>query len=520
MKKIIIAIIILILIADIKTLAQTYNPEKAAQYAQRWCNGRNTNPADADEWGGPYIDYDNYGGDCAAFVSQCLIYGGLSLSKGTNGNGNGVKSDKVISGASNLVLHLSGYQNTSIYVSETGFKPPTDHDVGDPMFMASGSTGIEASHSLFCISLDWVAKQLYSTHTTDYCNDDWPTNLHAGRLIFFHIKSSVPDHCSDCEKNFDEEEMDCGGEDCPPCDHAPNKVILNTPTSNLPSDVRAIAEITAGNAAVKVLSGQNVTFTTAGTINLLPGFEVQAGGNFSSVAKGGILGVTAACDEYCNPPLWTSWSYIRHQDQFYVEPVANAEKIYYEIYRSLYSDGSGVYDWIFEETVNVIRDGRVYLWDLISGEEHPTCLKGNYCWYAIKLWVFTCKEKWVRYQPYTFIVNNVKGKSSNNEPEETENLETLLFQNLNNIPPQEETSSPTLTIIPNPNPGAFQLETNFLLSDIGNLKITNLLGVTVYESKNPASNTIQLPASISGQHFVVVNLKDGTVLTQKMMIQR
>jgi hypothetical protein len=46
------------------------------------------------------------------------------------------------------------------------------------------------------------------------------------------------------------------------------------------------------------------------------------------------------------------------------------------------------------------------------------------------------------------------------------------------------------------------------------------LGVTVNESKNPASNTIQLPASASGQHFVVVNLKDGTVLTQKMMIQR
>jgi len=41
-----------------------------------------------------------------------------------------------------------------------------------------------------------------------------------------------------------------------------------------------------------------------------------------------------------------------------------------------------------------------------------------------------------------------------------------------------------------------------------------------YETQNLFSNTIQLPASASGLHFVVVMLKDGTVLTQKMVIQR
>jgi hypothetical protein len=64
------------------------------------------------------------------------------------------------------------------------------------------------------------------------------------------------------------------------------------------------------------------------------------------------------------------------------------------------------------------------------------------------------------------------------------------------------------------------LETNFPLSDFGNLKITNLLGVVVYETQNVTSNTIQLPAAASGQHFVVLVLKDGTVLSQKMMLQR
>ena len=75
-------------------------------------------------------------------------------------------------------------------------------------------------------------------------------------------------------------------------------------------------------------------------------------------------------------------------------------------------------------------------------------------------------------------------------------------------------------IYPNPNSGAFQIETNFPLTDIANIKVINPLGATVYETQNLFSNTIQLPAFASGQHFVIVMLKDGTVLTQKMMLQR
>jgi len=48
----------------------------------------------------------------------------------------------------------------------------------------------------------------------------------------------------------------------------------------------------------------------------------------------------------------------------------------------------------------------------------------------------------------------------------------------------------------------------------------NLLGVSVYETQTLVSNTIQLNNASAGQHFVVIILKDGTVLTQKMMVQR
>jgi hypothetical protein len=42
-----------------------YDRESAVQYARRWALGRN--PA--------YYDFENIGGDCTNFVSQCLYAG-------------------------------------------------------------------------------------------------------------------------------------------------------------------------------------------------------------------------------------------------------------------------------------------------------------------------------------------------------------------------------------------------------------------------------------------------------------
>jgi len=60
---------------------------------------------------------------------------------------------------------------------------------------------------------------------------------------------------------------------------------------------------------------------------------------------------------------------------------------------------------------------------------------------------------------------------------------------------------------------------NFPVTDISNLKITNLMGILVYETKSLLLNTIELSTAPSCIYFVVVMLKDGTVLTQKMMVQ-
>ena len=77
-----------------------------------------------------------------------------------------------------------------------------------------------------------------------------------------------------------------------------------------------------------------------------------------------------------------------------------------------------------------------------------------------------------------------------------------------------------INLLPNPNNGAFQLETNFPLAEIEMFKVINLLGTTTYETKHLPSNAIQLPTYAQGVHFVMLFLKDGTVLTQKMMIRQ
>lgn len=63
-----------LLLLPLPLLAQQYDPLKAIAYAERWWNDFNNenNKDTIAKWGGPYIDYTSYGGDCAAFVSVVI----------------------------------------------------------------------------------------------------------------------------------------------------------------------------------------------------------------------------------------------------------------------------------------------------------------------------------------------------------------------------------------------------------------------------------------------------------------
>ena len=489
-------------LAYIQGFSQTYNPELAAAYAQKWCNDRNL------------LEYPDYPGvDCANFVSQCLKAGGLDLSKGSDGNGNGVVQPYgVIPGATNLLLHLTSFQKADKRVVQGNYPPvEINHDLGDPMFHGS-SNGLKAYHSHLCSSVFGNSRS-YSMHSEDHCDKN--VSGWYNYYIFFHIKSSYPNHCFDCEKNGNEDEIDCGGP-CPSCERAPNERHYNTPTTNLPTVARAIQLITAGNAEVKILSGQNVEFITAGTIDLLPGFEVEAGGNFNASPKGNILSVTGDCNDFCWPFIYTGYNFVRWYHHYLFSDVANTYGIYFEIYWWNHWD-KGMF--VINNYVSVTQDGSVKLWDLVSGNLKGQLEPGSWHVYLIEGHILPCQDPFSSKRFRTFFnVHNFPDDLAHLQIESIEDESAFHFPSLTiGSPPK---ISPILVVFPNPNPGTFQIETNFPLSEIAHLKITNLLGIPVYETQNVTSYTIQLPASASGQHFVVMHLKDGTLLTQKVMVQR
>jgi N-acetylmuramoyl-L-alanine amidase len=80
-----------------------YDRKAAAGYADLYWD--NYNPE--------YADYSGSGGDCANFVSQCMIAGGLSLWEGRDGSGGGVDSYGAMPYCDYLHEHLVKYQNAS-----------------------------------------------------------------------------------------------------------------------------------------------------------------------------------------------------------------------------------------------------------------------------------------------------------------------------------------------------------------------------------------------------------------------
>jgi len=323
-------------------------------------------------------------------------------------------------------------------------------------------------------------------------------------------KSPFPDHCYNCkfDANKGEKAMDCGGP-CPPCEYAPQQVIINTATNNLPSDVRAINKITVGNAAVKVLSGQDVTFTTAGDIELLPGFEIDAGANFNTQLQDDPMSLTQICGKFCKEDTYGPIVAYRYKDIFRGYDIVNVDRIVYEI--TDIQSGRPVY----KNIVYVSDYGTVDLWDLIEGAH-----LGQITYYAALIGIFPCNgglgnEGVVRFMVYDLD----KSLNSEQETEETETSAPFLSPS-NNPAPQIEKQTDNFFIIPNPNSGTFQIEPNFPLSDIAHLKVVDVMGTTVYETHNVTSNTIQLQTPAQGQFFVVVFLKEGGMITKKMLIQR
>jgi hypothetical protein len=317
------------------------------------------------------------------------------------------------------------------------------------------------------------------------------------------------DPCKNCIQDEGEDAIDCGGS-CPPCPYIGNvkdeETITNT--AQLRPEVKAFNKITAC-CSTTVASGIDVRFITkpTGSIFLLPGFTAEHGSKFRTQTQD-LSQYERLCGHVCYDYTLPSALTVP-PDKLYIYNLNYAVQFNYTIYKNT--------EVVFYSYKPINSDGNHYLWDcfVYDGYNIPT----GRVYYKMAYWLYYCDGNIVR-KEHNFYVDYCYEKSSTEEPEEEEDLDPQQSSSSDNLNIQDQKSAPSLSIIPNPNPGIFQLETNFPLSDIANFKITNFLGVSVYETKNLTTHTIQMQNSASGMFFVVIMLKDGSVLTQKMMVQR
>lgn len=241
----------------------SYNSMAAVAYAERWCDGHNP-------------EYPIYDADCASFVSQCLIAGGLDLSAGADGRGLGVVG-RLIVNVEYLIRHLKDVQKFS-YQTMQNTVEPSFVIPGDPAFFFDS----ENRHSIFCVGQQ-SGKKLYNCHSATKTCHFFASNWNPALTYYFHIGEDIyPEHCSNCVHDVDKGEidMDCGGP-CKPCGNAPktmsidNSVLANQNWYVASEQLSTEGEVTFKNREVpyELIAGEAVV--------LNEGFSLESDANFS-----------------------------------------------------------------------------------------------------------------------------------------------------------------------------------------------------------------------------------------------
>ncbi len=360
-------LVCLIYILHINVFAQVYDPSKAIDYANTWWNKRNP----------LYTDYGGF--DCAAFVSQCLIAGGLDLSEGTNGSGAYVKPDGVIAGVEQLVYHLKTYQDVDFISTTDAFqtgnnKEPEFVVPGDPVFYGSSDYSIY-THSLFCVKETGTDRtRLYNAHSNNVYQQP---KSYWGSMIkyfyYFHIKNSIPEHCRNCVKDADEISIDCGGS-CPPCDDAPqNNIISNS--NDIKDNNYATQNIIVQNAVV--FAGRNVQFLSVDDITFGNGFEVQTNAQIEAKTTNNILKTTRDKSLKCDVSLI---EYFDLNQPYFLNLVGFASfdiKVYQFIGNNM--------TIIYQNNQIINKNGVVILWNAQTGVNHNALNPKDYGQFIVEL---------------------------------------------------------------------------------------------------------------------------------------
>lgn len=138
---------------------KTYDRQSAVNYAKKWAYGRNPN----------YYDFENVGGDCTSFASQC-IYAGSNVMNYNKINGwyykNGNDKTPSWSGVEFLYSFLVTNKGIGPYGFETSINEIEVGDIAQLKFEKSDTYG----HTLFIIDTKKpinLSNILIATHTFD-----------------------------------------------------------------------------------------------------------------------------------------------------------------------------------------------------------------------------------------------------------------------------------------------------------------------------------------------------------------
>jgi len=127
--------------------AGTYSPLKAIQYANQWWNKRNPK-------------FQSYGaGDCANFVSQCLIAGGLNLRASSSANRSGSIGECV-----NLDVFLTKTLKATVWKAFSRLRAPTGLQPGD---VAIFGNWLGLRHAVIVSAKQSNGQPLFNAHTVD-----------------------------------------------------------------------------------------------------------------------------------------------------------------------------------------------------------------------------------------------------------------------------------------------------------------------------------------------------------------
>jgi hypothetical protein len=152
-----------------------YNRQKAVEYAHRWAFSRNPQ----------YYDFENLGGDCTNFISQCL-YAGAGVMNYTRDTGWFYLSLNLRSASWTGVPFLYQFLTTNRGPGPYGHQAPlSEAQIGDIVQLSfDGNT---YSHSLFIVQTGEqpsLHNILIATHTFDADNRPLSTYFYrAYRLI-------------------------------------------------------------------------------------------------------------------------------------------------------------------------------------------------------------------------------------------------------------------------------------------------------------------------------------------------